>query len=82
MAIQITREDGPKSIINAEVSSLSKLDQLRLLDLSETSIQELPAGMKAMVKLQHLNLNWTRESHLFPAGIISELSRVEELTMY
>ncbi|RWR75117.1 putative disease resistance protein isoform X1 [Cinnamomum micranthum f. kanehirae] len=64
-----------------EVSSLSKLDQLRLLDLSETSIQELPAGMIAMVQLQCLNLNGTRKLHLFPAGIISNLSRLEELTM-
>lgn len=65
-----------------EVSSLSGLDQLRSLDLSETSIQELPAGMKAMVKLQRLNLNQTRELLLFPEGIISELSCLEELTMY
>ncbi|KAJ8628490.1 hypothetical protein MRB53_021797 [Persea americana] len=64
-----------------EVPSLEKLEEVRVLDLNGTSIRELPSGVEAMVYLQCLHLDNTRELPVFPAGIISRLSHLEKLTM-
>ncbi|CAA2980628.1 disease resistance RPS2-like [Olea europaea subsp. europaea] len=42
------------------VPTLEKLKELRVLDLSYTSIEHMPEGMNMFVKLQHLNLSYTK----------------------
>ncbi|XP_058096639.1 probable disease resistance protein At4g27220 isoform X2 [Magnolia sinica] len=65
-----------------KLPSLANLKTLRVLDLYYAPIEELPQGMEGLVKLKRLELSWTYNLYMFPAGIVSRLSLLEDLMMY
>ena len=65
-----------------ELPSLAMLKELRVLDLSYTLIKELPSGIKGLVNLRRLDLSYTEELNMFPAGVIPNLCRLENLSMF
>uniref|UniRef100_A0A2N9GTA1 NB-ARC domain-containing protein n=1 Tax=Fagus sylvatica TaxID=28930 RepID=A0A2N9GTA1_FAGSY len=65
-----------------ELPSLAMLKELRVLDLSFTLIKGLPCGIEGLVKLRRLDLSFTEELNMFPAGIIPKLSHLENLSMF
>ncbi|ESR40580.1 putative disease resistance protein [Citrus sinensis] len=61
---------------------MSKLGSLELLDISHSSIEELPEELKLLVNLKCLNLRWTDVLNKIPRQLISNLSRVRVLRMF
>ncbi|KAK9188277.1 hypothetical protein WN944_019678 [Citrus x changshan-huyou] len=61
---------------------ISKLVSLQLLDISKTSVQELPEELKALVNLKCLNLDWARELFEVPQQLLSNFSRLRVLRMF
>ncbi|XXG59654.1 hypothetical protein AAC387_Pa04g1702 [Persea americana] len=64
-----------------DLPSLVKLRELRVLDLSHTAIRYLPEGMEGLINLRRLHLCGTTELEMFPFGIISSVTCLEELLM-
>ncbi|KAF2316713.1 hypothetical protein GH714_042054 [Hevea brasiliensis] len=62
--------------------SLAMLKELRILDLSYSLIEELPYGIEGLVNLRRLDLSYTEELHVFPAGAVSKLPCLENLSMF
>ncbi|XP_062014757.1 disease resistance protein At4g27190-like, partial [Rosa rugosa] len=60
--------------------SLEQSKKLLVLDLSDTPVAELPAGMKKMTKLIRLNLSRTNVK-IFPSKLAPALAHLEELLM-
>ncbi|XP_052300777.1 probable disease resistance protein At5g63020 isoform X21 [Citrus sinensis] len=54
---------------------------LELLDISHTTIRELPEELKLLVNLKCLNLRWTGALIRIPRGLISKFSRLRVLRM-
>ncbi|KAK1261221.1 Disease resistance protein [Acorus gramineus] len=64
-----------------ELPHLGEFKKLIVLDLSLTNIQELPEGVEELCNLRQLNLSYTCELVNIQAGVIAQLSRLEELEM-
>ncbi|KAL5722300.1 hypothetical protein ACHQM5_005838 [Ranunculus cassubicifolius] len=64
-----------------KVPSLRMLTKLQVLRLSGTSIAELPHGMERLVSLRSLDLSDTPKLGHIRAGMILELSNLEELRL-
>ncbi|RWR90805.1 putative disease resistance protein isoform X1 [Cinnamomum micranthum f. kanehirae] len=64
-----------------EVPSLAQLRELRVLDLSGTSIKNLPDGMDRLTNLRCLGLSNTTSLEMVPVGTISSFAHLEELLM-
>ncbi|XP_058089407.1 disease resistance protein At4g27190-like [Magnolia sinica] len=65
------------------LSALGGLKQLESLDLSYNKyLQELPFEIGELVNLQSLDLTMTLSLVIFPKGVISKLTRLEELKMW
>ncbi|KDO41652.1 hypothetical protein CISIN_1g035887mg [Citrus sinensis] len=62
-------------------SGVSKLVSLQYLNLSETSIKELPHELKALTKLKCLNLEYTRYLQKIPRQLLCSFSGLEVLRM-
>ncbi|XP_030481324.2 probable disease resistance protein At4g27220 [Cannabis sativa] len=62
--------------------SLAMLIELRVLDLSNTLIEMLPHDIGTLINLRHLDISYTEDLEIFPAGLIPKLSRLEYLTMF
>ncbi|KAE7996188.1 hypothetical protein FH972_000930 [Carpinus fangiana] len=65
-----------------ELPSLAALKELRVLDLSSTLINGLPCGIEGLVNLRRLDLSYTEELTMFPAGVIQNMSHLENLSMF
>ncbi|CAL9010899.1 unnamed protein product [Prunus brigantina] len=63
-------------------SGISDLVSLQYLDLSETSIQNFPVELKALVKLIYLNLEHTSELEVIPHNVIASFSKLRVLRLY
>ncbi|KAK9188273.1 hypothetical protein WN944_019674 [Citrus x changshan-huyou] len=61
---------------------ISKLVSLQLLDISYTSVRELPEELKALVNLRCLNLDWAGELVKVPQQLLSNFSRLRVLRMF
>ncbi|PIA24806.1 hypothetical protein AQUCO_24300001v1 [Aquilegia coerulea] len=61
------------------VPSLAKLVQLRTLELDGTYIRELPEGIEMLVNLRCLRLTRISLRKTIPMGLISKLSKLQEL---
>ncbi|GAY43270.1 hypothetical protein CUMW_073160 [Citrus unshiu] len=61
---------------------ISKLVSLQLLDISKTSVVELPEELKALVNLKCLNLDWAKELVVVPQQLLSNFSRLRVLRMF
>ncbi|PIA26006.1 hypothetical protein AQUCO_10100006v1 [Aquilegia coerulea] len=61
------------------VPSLAKLVQLRTLELDDTDITELPEGIEMLVNLRCLSLTRISLRKTIPMGLISKLSKLQEL---
>ncbi|KAH9706819.1 Disease resistance protein SUMM2 [Citrus sinensis] len=61
---------------------ISKLVSLQLLDISNTSVTELPEDLKALVNLKCLNLVWAKELVVVPQQLLSNFSRLRVLRMF
>ncbi|PON68483.1 NB-ARC domain containing protein [Trema orientale] len=62
------------------VPSLAKLKDLRMLDLNKSGINEVPHGMKMLVKLRYLDFN-TRHLKMIPARILCNLTNLQYLLL-
>lgn len=60
---------------------ISKLVSLQYLNLSKTSIRELPKELKALVNLKYLNLEHSRYLHTIPRQLICSFSMLHVLRM-
>lgn len=65
-----------------KLPSLATLKELRVLDLSCTLIEQLPCGIEGLVNLRRLDLSYTEELKMFPAGVIPNMSHLENLSMF
>ncbi|KDO40333.1 hypothetical protein CISIN_1g041843mg, partial [Citrus sinensis] len=63
-------------------TGISKLVSLQLLDISYTSVTGLPEGLKALVNLKCLNLDWADELVEVPQQLLSNFSRLRVLRMF
>ncbi|CAB4303504.1 unnamed protein product [Prunus armeniaca] len=63
-------------------SGISDLVSLQYLDLSETSIQNFPVELKALVKLIYLNLEHASELEVIPHNVIASFSKLRVLRLY
>ncbi|XP_052287243.1 probable disease resistance protein At5g63020 [Citrus sinensis] len=61
---------------------MSKLGSLELLDISDTSIRQLPEELKLLVSLKCLNLRWTGALIRIPRQLISNSSRLRVLRLF
>ncbi|KAK9188275.1 hypothetical protein WN944_019676 [Citrus x changshan-huyou] len=61
---------------------ISKLVSLQLLDISYTSVRELPEELKALVNLKCLNLDWADVLVEVPQQLLSNFSRLRVLRMF
>ncbi|GAY66651.1 hypothetical protein CUMW_250480 [Citrus unshiu] len=61
---------------------MSMLGSLELLDISQTSIGELPEELKLLVNLKCLNLRWATWLSKIPRQLISNSSRLHVLRMF
>ncbi|XXG39602.1 hypothetical protein AAC387_Pa01g0526 [Persea americana] len=64
------------------VPTLEKLKKLRVLNLSGASIRELPLGIEQLVNLKCLDLSHTTDLMIFQAGVMPNLSFLEDFSMY
>ncbi|XVF78290.1 hypothetical protein PTKIN_Ptkin14bG0119900 [Pterospermum kingtungense] len=58
------------------LTSLSKLQRLKKLDLYGSGIEEVPEGMEMLVNLRYLDLPLSRIKEV-PAGVLPKLSRLQ-----
>ncbi|KAL5758134.1 hypothetical protein ACOSP7_020745 [Xanthoceras sorbifolium] len=68
--------------LNELSPGISKLVSLQHLNLSQTSIKELPNELKALVKLKCLNLEQMRYLRVIPRQLISSFSMLQVLRMF
>ncbi|PIA50771.1 hypothetical protein AQUCO_01200190v1 [Aquilegia coerulea] len=64
-----------------KIPSVENLKKLQVLNLRGTSIKDLPKGMEELVNLRSLDLSETTKLENIQEGVISSLSRLEELQM-
>ncbi|KAF3449946.1 hypothetical protein FNV43_RR06025 [Rhamnella rubrinervis] len=65
-----------------ELPSLALLKELRVLDASYTLLERLPHDIGSLINLRRLDLSYTEELNVFPAGVISKMSRLECLSLF
>ncbi|KAG7588056.1 P-loop containing nucleoside triphosphate hydrolase [Arabidopsis suecica] len=65
--------------LNELPEQISELASLQYLDLSDTSIEQLPVGFHELTNLTQLNLSWTKR--LCSVGAISKLSSLRILKL-
>ncbi|KZV47380.1 putative disease resistance protein-like [Dorcoceras hygrometricum] len=58
---------------------LTKLTELKELDLNKNQIKELPPGMQNLINLKCLNLGDMSSLEMIPAGLFPKLSQLERL---
>ncbi|KAE9621270.1 hypothetical protein Lal_00023652 [Lupinus albus] len=64
-----------------DITLVSKLIGLEILNLEDTDIQELPKEIGQLTHLRMLNLDNCLKLRVIPANLISSLTRLEELHM-
>ncbi|KAK9085083.1 hypothetical protein Sjap_025494 [Stephania japonica] len=64
-----------------KIPSLAKLKELQMLSFRNSTIDEAPAGMEALVNLRLLNLEETEGFKDFNPDLISKLSLLQQLNM-
>ncbi|KAL6146780.1 hypothetical protein ACLB2K_057457 [Fragaria x ananassa] len=67
--------------LNFNVDVIGELRALMILDLSESNIKQLPGTFKNLSNLRVLNLSECLKLKVISPGVISSLSRLEELYM-
>ncbi|KAH9667201.1 Disease resistance protein SUMM2 [Citrus sinensis] len=63
-------------------SDISRLVSIELLDLSNSRIREMPEGLKALVNLKCLNLEYTFDLIKIPRKLIFNFSRLHVLRLF
>lgn len=64
-----------------DITSVGKLRNLQILNLSYSSIEELPSQIGQLRRLQYLNLQSCRHLKLIQPNVISSLIHLEELNL-
>nr|XP_011465964.1 PREDICTED: uncharacterized protein LOC101311209 isoform X2 [Fragaria vesca subsp. vesca] len=67
--------------LNFNVDVIGELQTLMILDLSDSDIKQLPDTFKNLSNLRVLHLSGCRKLKVISPGVISSLSRLEELYM-
>ncbi|PPS13495.1 hypothetical protein GOBAR_AA07083 [Gossypium barbadense] len=65
-----------------ELPSLSKLVDLKKLNLEKTRIKEVPQGMECLVKLWYLNLRFISCLEEIPRGLLPNLQGLQHLAIH
>ncbi|XP_021911831.1 probable disease resistance protein At4g27220 [Carica papaya] len=64
-----------------DINIIGKLKKLEILSLVESNVEQLPMDLGQLTRLQLLDLSNCSKLRLIPAGIMSNLSRLEQLYM-
>ncbi|KAJ4713064.1 Disease resistance protein [Melia azedarach] len=65
-----------------DLSVIGELTRLEILNLSRSDIKEIPASFSQLSQLRLLEMNLCNNLKLIPRGVISSLSKLEELFMF
>ncbi|TYH21405.1 hypothetical protein ES288_A04G041500v1 [Gossypium darwinii] len=74
--------DLSRNPIKKELPSLSKLVDLKKLNLEKTRIKEVPQGMECLVKLWYLNLRFISCLEEIPRGLLPNLQGLQHLAIH